>query len=78
MDNIDGYNCVCQPDGMQTETVVLSHFSGVDTTSNVALNTLSTKKLIELNITSSRATVFTNSAPITSVHLPSIFAGKFN
>ena len=74
VDNIDGYNCVSQADNKQTDTVVLSHCSGVDTTSNAVLNT---RKINDSNITSYLAAVCTTNAPITSVQLPSTCAGNF-
>ena len=77
VDNIDGYNCVCQPGGKQTDTVEISHCNGVDTTSHLILNTSSTRNLIESNITSSLATVCTTKAPVTFVQLPSTCAGNF-
>ena len=76
-DNIDGYYCVCQPGGKQTDTVVKSHRSGVDTTSHVVLNTINPRKIIESNTISSLATVCTTFAQITSVQLPSTCAGNF-
>ena len=74
---VDDHNCVCQPDGKQTDTVVMSHWNGVVTTSHAVLNTSSTRKTIESNITCSLATVCTSNAPITSVQLPSTCAGNF-
>ena len=77
VDNIYGYNCVCHPDGKQTDSVVISHCCGVDTTSHAVLNTINTRKINESYITSSLATVYTTYAPITSVQLPCSCAGNF-
>ena len=74
---VDGHNCVCQPESKQTDTVVMSHWNGVVSTSHTVLNTLSASKTIESNITCSLATVCTSNAPITSVQLPIICAGNF-
>ena len=77
VDNIDGHNCVCQPDGKLTDTVLISHCSGVVPSSHAILNKLSTRKIIESNITSILATVCTTNALITTVQLPSTNAGNF-
>ena len=77
VDNSDGYNCVCQPSGKQTDSVVISHHCGADKSSHAVLNTITTRRIIESNITSNLATVYAANAPITSVQLPCAFGGNF-
>ena len=78
VENINANNYVGQPDGKQTDTVVISQWNGVVTSSYAVLNTFSTRNTIESNVTSSLATVCTTNAPITSVQLPTTCAGIFN
>ena len=71
VENIEGYRRVSHTDHKQTYSVVISHCSGVNVTSQAVLNTINMRRIIESNITSSLATVYNTNALITSVRLPS-------
>ena len=77
VDNNDGCSRVNQSGGKQADTIVISHCSGINSTSHAVLNTITTRKIIESSITTSLATVCTTNARIISVQVSSTCGGNF-